>query len=113
MNQLFLSIFDFMEVNDLLINNLSNLACLEFSELEKKEIRLDLERMISFVEKLNELSTVGVAPLLQMGEEVNALRADVVEGSISRQDALRNAPSSNGIYFKVPKVIKNPSPINK
>jgi aspartyl-tRNA(Asn)/glutamyl-tRNA(Gln) amidotransferase subunit C len=98
-----------MEVNDELINNLSNLACLEFNTGEKDEIKKDLERMISFVEKLNELETTGVEPLLHMGDEINALRADLVQGSSSRPEALRNAPSTDGIYFKVPKVIKNPS----
>ena len=98
-----------MEVNDALINNLSDLACLEFDALEKEEIKKDLERMIRFVEKLNELDTKGVPPLLHMTDESDALRADIVEGSSSRLQALQNAPSTDGIYFKVPKVIKNPS----
>lgn len=98
-----------MEVNDALIDNLSNLACLEFDALEKKEIKKDLERMIHFVEKLNELDTMGVSPILHMTEDVEAVRPDVVEGSASRQQALQNASSTDGIYFKVPKVIKNPS----
>ena len=97
-----------MEVNDAMIDNLSNLACLEFSATEKEEIKKDLQKMISFVEKLNELDTTGVAPLLHMSGEVNVLREDRVEGSSSRQEALLNAPSSDGVYFKTPKVIKNP-----
>jgi aspartyl-tRNA(Asn)/glutamyl-tRNA(Gln) amidotransferase subunit C len=98
-----------MEVNDALIDNLSSLACLEFDSLEKKEIKKDLEKMIRFVEKLNELDTKDVSPVLHMTEDSNALRIDVVEGSVSKQQALQNAPSTDGIYFKVPKVIKNPS----
>jgi aspartyl-tRNA(Asn)/glutamyl-tRNA(Gln) amidotransferase subunit C len=98
-----------MEVNDALINNLSGLACLEFDVLEKEEIKKDLEKMIRFVEKLNELDTKGVPPMLHMTDEGDALRVDKVEGSSSRQEALKNAPSTDGIYFKVPKVIKNPS----
>lgn len=62
--------------------------------------------MIAFVEKLNELDISGVDPLLHMTDEVNVLREDEVEGSVSREEALKNAPDHDGIYFKVPKVIK-------
>jgi aspartyl-tRNA(Asn)/glutamyl-tRNA(Gln) amidotransferase subunit C len=41
-----------------------------------------------------------------MSDNVNVLRDDVVKGSISREEALSNAPDTDGIYFKVPKVIK-------
>ncbi len=98
-----------MEVNDELIDNLAELACLEFSSSEKEEIKKDLERMIAFIDKLNELDTTGVEPQLHMTDEINILRDDVLEGSITREEALKNAPLTDGIYFKVPKVIKNPS----
>lgn len=62
--------------------------------------------MIAFVEKLNELDISGVDPLLHMTDEVNVLREDEVKGSVSREEALKNAPDHDGIYFKVPKVIK-------
>ena len=94
-----------MEVNDALIENLANLARLEFNAEEKQEIKKDLQRMISFVDKLNELNTDGVEPLLHMSDDTNVLREDEIKGSISRQEALQNAPSTDGIYFKVPKVI--------
>jgi aspartyl-tRNA(Asn)/glutamyl-tRNA(Gln) amidotransferase subunit C len=97
-----------MEVNDALIENLANLARLQFDNEERKEIKKDLQRMISFVEKLNELNTDGVEPLLHMTDETNVLREDEINGSVSREEALQNAPSTDGIYFKVPKVIKNP-----
>ncbi|MBS1918523.1 MAG: Asp-tRNA(Asn)/Glu-tRNA(Gln) amidotransferase subunit GatC [Bacteroidetes bacterium] len=98
-----------MEVNDALIDNLANLARLQFDDAEKEGIKKDLQRMITFVEKLNELDTTGVEPLLHMSDEVNVLREDVPNGSVSREEALKNAPSTDGVYFKVPKVISNPS----
>src|SRR5580692_5026484 len=98
-----------MEVNDALIDNLSNLARLEFNAEEKEGIKKDLQRMIHFVEKLGELDTEGVAPLLHMSHEMNVLREDEVQGSISREQALTNAPATDGVYFKVPKVIRNPA----
>ncbi|HMH22908.1 MAG TPA: Asp-tRNA(Asn)/Glu-tRNA(Gln) amidotransferase subunit GatC [Puia sp.] len=98
-----------MDVNDALIDNLSNLARLEFNREEKEEIRKDLQRMIQFVEKLGELDTTGVEPLLHMSPEINVLRDDLPQGSVSREQALANAPSTDGTFFKVPKVIRNPS----
>ncbi|MDP9231013.1 MAG: Asp-tRNA(Asn)/Glu-tRNA(Gln) amidotransferase subunit GatC [Bacteroidota bacterium] len=95
-----------MEVNDALINKLAQLARLEFSALEKDEIKIDLQKMITFIEKLNELNTTGVTPLMHMSDEVNVLREDEVKGSISREEALKNAPLHDEKYFKVPKVIK-------
>jgi aspartyl-tRNA(Asn)/glutamyl-tRNA(Gln) amidotransferase subunit C len=95
-----------MEVNNALIDNLANLARLHFNEEEKKEIKNDLQRMIAFIDKLNELNTDGVEPLLHLSEEVNVFREDVIKGSITRQDALKNAPETDGVFFKVPKVIK-------
>ena len=95
-----------MEVNDALIDNLSNLARLEFNAEEKEEIRKDLRRMIDFVEKLGELDTTGVEPLLHMSPETNVLREDRIQGSVTREEALANAPDTDGTYFKVPKVIR-------
>jgi len=95
-----------MEVNDAMIEKLAHLARLEFNDAEKEEIKHDLQRMIAFVEKLNELNLEGVEPLLHMSDEVNVLREDKVEGSISREEALKNAPLHDEQFFKVPKVIK-------
>jgi len=95
-----------MEVNDALVEKLANLSMLHFDETEKASIKKDLERMISFVEKLNELDTTGVAPLLHLSENVNVLRDDEVKGSISRKEGLRNAALHDEQFFKVPKVIK-------
>ena len=98
-----------MEVNDDLINNLAQLARLEFNDAEKNEIKNDLQKMIAFIDKLNELDTSGVAPLLHMSENVNVLREDEVKGSISQQEALKNSPLHDDQFFKVPKVIKKSS----
>ena len=95
-----------MEVNDDLINNLAQLAKLEFNDAERDEIKNDLQKMITFIDKLNELDTTGVEPLLHMSENVNVLREDEVKGSISREEALKNAPLHDDQFFKVPKVIK-------
>jgi aspartyl-tRNA(Asn)/glutamyl-tRNA(Gln) amidotransferase subunit C len=95
-----------MEVTNSLIDKLSNLSRLQFSELEKEEIKGDLQKMISFVEKLNELNLEGVEPLLHIAEEINVLREDEVKGQLEREQALKNAPLDDGQFFKVPKVIR-------
>lgn len=95
-----------MEVNDALVDKLANLARLQFNATEKEGIKNDLQRMIQFVEKLNEVDTTGVEPLLHMSEQVNVLREDEVKGSISRAEGLQNAPVHDDEFFKVPKVIK-------
>src|SRR5215469_12518731 len=95
-----------MQVNDALIDNLSNLARLEFNATEKESIKNDLQRMISFVEKLQELDTTGVEPLLHMSPEIDVLREDIPGGSVTREAALSSAPATDGRYFEVPKVIR-------
>ena len=95
-----------MEVNEALVDKLAHLARLKFEAAEKEEIKNDLQKMIAFVEKLNELDTTGVEPLLHMTDEVNALREDEVQGSISRDEALKSAPLHDEKFFKVPKVMK-------
>lgn len=95
-----------MEVNIALVEKLANLSRLSFDDTEKESIKTDLQRMIQFVEKLNELDTTGVEPLLHMSENVNVLREDQVNGSIDRTAGLHNAPVKDGEFFKVPKVIK-------
>lgn len=95
-----------MEVNRQLVNNLAHLARLYYTEAEKSELEQDLQRMISFVEKLNEVDTTGIQPLQHMTTEINILREDEIKGSISRGEALQNAPETDDVFFKVPKVIK-------
>ncbi len=95
-----------MDVNDALIEKLANLSRLEFDENEKEEIKSDLEKMIGFIDKLNELDTAGVVPLLHMSENKNVFRKDEVKGEIRREDVFRNAPLHDEEFFKVPKVIK-------
>ena len=87
------------------VDELAHLARLEFNEESKNEILNDLNRMLSFIDKLNELDTEKIQPLIYMTEEKNVLREDVPAISISQNEALKNAPKKDSDYFKVPKVI--------
>lgn len=96
-----------MEVTDSLIDHLANLAKLEFSAEEKEVIKQDLEKMIDFVDKLKSVDTTGVEPLIYMNKDVNVLRDDVIEQTITKEQALKNAPQKDSDYFKVPTVLKS------
>lgn len=93
-------------ISDALLDKLAHLSMLEFKEEEKEEMKIELEKMFTFIEKLNELDTTRVRPLLHMSERQDVFRKDEVEGQISREDAFKNAPEHDREFFKVPKVIK-------
>jgi aspartyl-tRNA(Asn)/glutamyl-tRNA(Gln) amidotransferase subunit C len=95
-----------MIVDDALIDKLARLSALRFTPEEREAIKSDLEKMIGFVDKLKELDTTGVEPLLHMSDAVNALREDVPGDMITREEALQNAAQHDGVFFQVPKVIK-------
>ena len=94
-----------MEINEALIDHIAHLSKLAFKGPQKEAIRQDLQRMITFVDKLSELDTTGIEPLIFMSEEVNRLRDDVVVQEITHEEALRNAPKKDSDYFRIPKVL--------
>jgi aspartyl-tRNA(Asn)/glutamyl-tRNA(Gln) amidotransferase subunit C len=94
-----------MKVNEDLVDRIATLAKLEFDAERKQEIIKDLQQVISFVEKLNELDTTGVEPLVYMTDETNLLRKDEAVNTISHEEALRNAPDKDSDFFRVPRVI--------
>lgn len=95
-----------MQVDDALVQKLATLAQLRFSTEEQEAIKGDLEKMIGFIDKLQELDTTGVEPLMHLSDAVNVLRDDVPGAMLSTSEALQNAARHNGHYFQVPKVIK-------
>lgn len=97
-----------MEITDELVQRVAHLARLSFNEEELPRMRQDMQRMIAFVEKLNELDTTGVEPLIHMSTETNVLREDIEANTLTQEEALANAPSRDSDYFKVPKVLRNP-----
>ena len=95
-----------MMIDDALLDKLANLSRLEFEQDEREELKIELGKMFTFIEKLNELDTTGVEPLLHMSENQDVFRADEVKNQISKEDAFKNAPLHDNEFFKVPKVIK-------
>lgn len=96
-----------MKISPEKVEELAHLARLSFEGAEKEHIRQDLEKILAMCEKLMELDTEDVEPLIYMTENVNVLRPDhVIEGEISHEEALKNAPKKDSDFFRVPKVIE-------
>ena len=95
-----------MKITTATIDKLAHLARLHFADDEKEAYKADLQNMIAFVEKLQEIDTTGIEPLLHMGDSTNGLREDIVKDSVSREEAMVNSPVKDAQYFKVPKVIR-------
>lgn len=89
------------------VEEVAHLARLEFTEEGKVEILNDMNRMLAFVDKLNEMDTDSVEPLIYMTDEVNVMREDEPKITLTQKEALKNAPKKDSDYFKVPKVIDN------
>ncbi len=94
-----------MTVDEQLISRLEKLAQLALTKEEKQRLQKELGDILDMVDKLNELDTKEVDPLIYILEEGNVWREDKVQGQIARPEAFKNAPDSDGEHFKVPKVI--------
>lgn len=95
-----------MKIDNETVDKIAHLARLEFENEAKVEIIKDMNNMLSFIEKLNELDTQNIEPLIYMSDEVNVLREDDVKHEITQDEALKNAPKKDSDYFKVPKVLE-------
>ena len=88
------------------VDYIARLAKLRFSDEEKAKLAEELNRILQYMEKLNELDTSDVEPLSHPIAMTNVMREDEVKPSLPVEEALRNAPAREGNFFKVPKVIK-------
>ncbi|HBH05092.1 MAG TPA: Asp-tRNA(Asn)/Glu-tRNA(Gln) amidotransferase GatCAB subunit C [Flavobacteriales bacterium] len=95
-----------MKIDDKMIEEISSLAKLKFEGAEREAIKEDMQKILNFMDKLNELDTDDVRPLEYVHEIYQKLRVDEVHQTISKEEALRNAPQKDSDYIKVPKVLK-------
>lgn len=98
-----------MKVTEQDVLDVSGLANLELTEAERARLLRDLNSILAYIDRLNQLDTSAVPPMAQVSAGLapdSAMRADQARPSIPRQDALRSAPLSDGEFFKVPKVIE-------
>jgi aspartyl-tRNA(Asn)/glutamyl-tRNA(Gln) amidotransferase subunit C len=95
-----------MKLDEKTVTKIASLSKLEFNGEEKQAILDDMNKMLDFVGKLEEVDTDGVEPLIHITDETNILRADTPRTDITQKEALKNAPKKDSTYFKIPKVIK-------
>lgn len=97
-----------MQVTDSMLANLAKLARLRFTGDEQEAMKHDLQNMIAFADKLNEINTENVEPLLHLTPVVNITREDLVHGELTKEEALSNVPMHNNSFVKVPQTIRKP-----
>lgn len=95
-----------MKIDSHTVEKVAHLARLELAPDEKQEMIGDMNKILDFMAKLNEVDAYGVEPLLYMTDEVNTFRDDVVRQDITHDEALLNAPQTDGSHFLVAKVIE-------
>jgi len=94
-----------MKIDKTLILKLEELSRLQLSEEERNAMITNLSDMLKMVEKLEELPTLDIEPLVYINSSVNIWREDEASEVISTEMALRNAPDANENFFNVPRVI--------
>lgn len=93
------------KISDETIEYVSILAKLELSGEEKENARSDMEKMLDYIDTLNELDTEGIEPLSHVFPVNNVFREDIVKNGDGSKDTLANAPLEKDQGFKVPKTI--------
>jgi len=93
----------------------AELAHLELTAEERARMLRDLNSILGYIDRLNQLDTANVEPMAQVasrygtkdaGDFAGAMRPDELRPCLPHEEALRNAPKSDGVFFKVPKVIE-------
>ena len=98
-----------MKVTEQDVRHVAALAHLELTEAERSRMLRDLNSILDYIDRLNQLDTTNVPPMAQVSAGTtpdSAMRPDQERPSVPRERALENAPESDGAFFKVPKVIE-------
>ena len=94
-----------MKLSSQEVEYVANLARLEITDKEKEKFTVQLNDILLYIDKLNELDTQGVEPMSHAIGVTNAFREDIMSDSIGTENSLANAPDARGEFFRVPKVI--------
>lgn len=87
------------------VEHIAWLARVELSKEEKKLFTKQLNEILEYFRKIDELDTGKVPPTYHVLDLVNVFRGDEVKPSLSKEDSTRNAPKKEGMYLKAPKII--------
>jgi len=94
-------------IDDKIVKHVARLSRLELSEKEIKLYSGQLAKIISYIDKLNEVDISNTTPTSHPLENLkNVFRKDVVKKSLSIDEALKNAPKRHGDFFSVPKILE-------
>jgi aspartyl-tRNA(Asn)/glutamyl-tRNA(Gln) amidotransferase subunit C len=88
------------------IEHIAMLARLSLTDEEKELFGAQLSSILDYMEKLNELDTENIEPTSHVLSLSNVMREDAPRDSISREDALSNAPDRTDTFYRVPKIIE-------
>lgn len=88
------------------VEHVARLARLELSEADKERMRRELDRILSYIDKLRALDTEGVEPTSHAVPMTNVMREDATRPSFPQDEMLANAPERSGEFFRVPKIIE-------
>ena len=94
-----------MKIDHTTLHKIAHLARVEIDPDQEEGLIKDLEQIVSWVEKLDELDTEFVEPLTHMTMEKNAMREDEAAKTLTKDEVLKNAPDKTNDFFKVPKVL--------
>ena len=95
-----------MKVTNKLISDLAELAKLKFNKSENEKMKSDFKNMLDFIDKLSEINTKDIEPLIYLSDEINSLREDNISIKLSKEMALKNSTSNNSDYFTIPTILK-------
>lgn len=88
------------------VEDLSRLARLSLTDEETIRFGGQLDQIVTYIDKLNELDTSGVEPTSHVVELCNVFREDIANASLQREEALANAPDHTDRFYRVPKIIE-------
>lgn len=88
------------------VEHVANLARLELSEAEKEQLTGQLNAILEYADKLNELNTDGIEPTSHVLPLYNVMREDEARPSLPIEKVMRNAPEEEDGHFKVPAVLE-------
>jgi aspartyl-tRNA(Asn)/glutamyl-tRNA(Gln) amidotransferase subunit C len=95
------------------ILKLAELANITLAEEEIDSYISDVNRILDLVSEIQDVDTTDVEPLLNVLDEFSKTRDDTAGLKVSREDALKNAPDTDGVYFQVPTTLKHNKDKNK
>lgn len=87
------------------VKHIAKLAKLKFSDEELEDFTYRFNDILKYMDMLNKVDTENIAPLSHPVEMINVFRDDTLKEPVSTEDALKNAPDSDGEFFRVPKII--------